>query len=230
MKNRLFKYLITILLLLIVIVPIGYFLIFPNYNTLIGTFHRLDSKRTTYDIFFSFLTHLSPTKDQVLGADEILVENISIEEYVGSVSEIDPILEELDTKLYINSISVEGEIFQGPDSRTMDKGFWHFPASVYPGQQGNSVIISHRYLHIPPAKDTFYNLDKVRKGDSIVVEQEDNQYRYIVSEVKVVEKNDVSVLQDSLDHQITLITCTPLWTSKQRLAVIGKLDKLYQKT
>ncbi len=230
MKNRLFKYLITILLLLIVIVPIGYFLIFPNYNTLIGTFHRLDSKRTTYDIFFSFLTHLSPTKDQVLGADEILVENISIEEYVGNVSEIDPILEELDTKLYINSISVEGGIFQGPDSRTMDKGFWHFPASVYPGQQGNSVIISHRYLHIPPAKDTFYNLDKVRKGDSIVVEQEDNQYRYIVSEVKVVEKNDVSVLQDSLDHQITLITCTPLWTSKQRLAVIGKLDKLYQKT
>jgi sortase A len=230
MKNRLFKYLITILLLLIVIVPIGYFLIFPNYNTLIGTFHRLDSKRTTYDIFFSFLTHLSPTKDQVLGADEILVENISIEEYVGSVSEIDPILEELDTKLYINSINVEGGIFQGPDSRTMDKGFWHFPASVYPGQQGNSVIISHRYLHIPPAKDTFYNLDKVRKGDSIVVEQEDNQYRYIVSEVKVVEKNDVSVLQDSLDHQITLITCTPLWTSKQRLAVIGKLDKLYQKT
>lgn len=230
MKNRLLKYLITILLLLIVTVPIGYFLIFPNYNTLIGTFHRLDSQRITYDIVFSFLTHLSPTKDQVLGVDEILVENVSIEEYVGSIKEIDPILEELNSKLYINSINVEGNIFQGADSRTMDKGFWHFPTSVYPGQQGNSVIISHRYLHIPPAKDTFYNLDKVRKGDSIVIEQGDSSYTYIVSEVKVVEKNDVSVLQDSLDHQITLITCTPLWTSKQRLAVIGKLDKLYQKT
>jgi sortase A len=230
MKNRLSKYLITILVLIAVIVPIGYFLIFPNYNTVIGTFHRLDTKRTTYDIFFSFLTHLSPTKDQVLGADEILVDDISIEEYLGNVTEIDPILEQLDTKLYIDSINVEGNIFQGVDSHTMDKGFWHFPASVYPGQQGNSVIISHRYLHIPPAKDTFYNLDKVRKGDSILIEQEDNKYTYIVSEVKVVEKNDVSVLQDSLDYQITLITCTPLWTSKQRLAVIGKLDKLYQKT
>lgn len=230
MKNRLSKYLITILILLTVTVPIGYFLIFPNYNTLIGTFHRLDTKRTSYDIFFSFLTHLSPTKDQVLGADEILIDDISIEEYLGEISEINPILEQLDTKLYIDSINVEGNIFQGPDSKTMDKGFWHFPASVYPGQQGNAVIISHRYLHIPPAKDTFYNLDKVRKGDSILIEQEDNTYTYIVSEVKVVEKNDVSVLQDSSDYQITLITCTPLWTSKQRLAVIGKLDKLYQKT
>jgi sortase A len=83
---------------------------------------------------------------------------------------------------------------------------------------------------MPPAKDTFFNLDKVKKGDNIVVQQEGNKYTYIVSEVKIVEKNDISVLQDTTEHQITLITCTPLWTSKQRLAVIGKLDKLYQKT
>jgi sortase A len=125
---------------------------------------------------------------------------------------------------------VEGNIFQGRDSNTMDRGFWHFPTSAYPGQQGNSVIIAHRYLYLPPAKNTFFNLDKVKKGDNIVVEQEGNKYTYIVSEVKVVEKNDISVLQDTTEHQITLITCTPLWTSHQRLAVIAKLDKLYQKT
>ena len=73
-------------------------------------------------------------------------------------------------------------------------------------------------------------MDKVKKGDSVVIEQENDKYTYIVSDVKIVEKNDVSVLQNSDDYQITLITCTPLWTSHQRLVVTGKLDKLYQKT
>ena len=230
MKKRLTSYLITIFLLLLVFLPIGYFLILPNYNSTIGLFKRINAKRSSYDIYFSLLTDISPTQQQVLGTSEVLVEDASIEEYLGQVDDIDPILERINTKLYIDSIDVEGDVFQGKDSHTMDKGFWHFPTSVYPGQQGNSVIIAHRYLHLPPAKNTFFNLDKVKKGDNIVVQQDGSEYTYIVSEVKVVEKNDISVLQDSTEHQMTLITCTPLWTSHQRLAVIAKLDKLYQKT
>ena len=230
MKKKITKYLITIFLLLLITIPLGYFLIFPNYNTLIGSIQRLDTKRIAYDIYFSFLTEISPTKEQVLGTNSILVENSSIEEYLDDSIEIDPILEKLNTQLHIDSVDIEGNIFQGINSKTMDKGFWHFPTSVYPGQKGNSVIISHRFLHVPPAKDTFFNLDKVKKGDSVVIEQENDKYTYIVSDVKIVEKNDVSVLQNSDDYQITLITCTPLWTSHQRLVVTGKLDKLYQKT
>jgi len=230
MMKKLPKYLITIVLLLLILIPIGYFLIFPNYNTLIGSIQRIDSKRISYDIYFSFLIELSPTKEQVLGTNSILAEEGSIEEYLDEDIEINLILEKLNTKLSINSVNIEGNIFQGITSQTMDKGFWHFPASVYPGQKGNAVIISHRYLHMPPAKDTFFNLDKVKKGDSIIVQQRNDKFTYIVSEVRIVEKNDISVLQDTNDYQITLITCTPLWTSKQRLVVIAKLDKLYQKT
>jgi sortase A len=230
MKKHIKKYLITISLILIVLIPIGYFLIFPNYNTLIGSFKRIDPKRGAYDIYFSLLTDIAPTQKQILGTNQILIEEGSIEEYLEDINDVNPILEELNTQLSISSVDVEGGVVQGQDSTTMDRGFWHFPTSVYPGQQGNSVIIAHRFLHIPPAKNTFYNLDKVRKGDSIVVEQDNNKYTYIVSETRVVEKNDISVLQATTEHQITLITCTPLWTSDKRLVVIGKLDKLYQKT
>jgi sortase A len=230
MKKQITKYLITLFLLLLIIIPISYFIIFPNYNSLIGTFKRISLERGAYDIYFSLLTDIAPTKEQVLGTNSILIKEGNIEEYIDTDKEIDPILEELDTKLYIESIDVEGNLFQGSDSKTMDKGFWHFPTSSYPGQKGNAVIIAHRYLNLPPAKDTFFNLDKVRKGDKIVIDQKENSYTYIVSEIRIVEKNDISVLQDTTEHQITLITCTPLWTSDQRLAVIGKLDKLYQKT
>jgi sortase A len=112
----------------------------------------------------------------------------------------------------------------------MNKGFWHFPSSNLPGQKGNMVVIGHRYAKLPPNKDTFFNLDKVKVGDKIEVVQNDNQFTYIVTETKVVEKNDISVLQDYSDYRITLITCSPLWTSKQRLVIVGKLDKLYKNT
>ncbi len=83
----------------------------------------------------------------------------------------------------------------------------------------------------PPNKGySFFNLDKVKVGDKIEVVQNDNQFTYIVTETKVVEKNDISVLQDYSDYRITLITCSPLWTSKQRLVIVGKLDKLYKNT
>ena len=230
MKKQFYKYLITIFLLLLLFVPISYFLIIPNYNTLVGTFKRIDSRRYTYDLYFSLLTTVAPTREQVLGTSQVLVEDTSIEEYLDESKDIDPILEKLHTKLEIDSINVEGNIFQGNTSKTLDRGFWHFPISKYPGQKGNVVIISHRYLHLPPSKNTFFNLDKVRKGDSISFTQDGDNYNYIVSEIKIVEKNDISVIQESSDYRVTLITCTPLWTSHQRLVVIGKLDKLYQKT
>jgi LPXTG-site transpeptidase (sortase) family protein len=86
----------------------------------------------------------------------------------------------------------------------MNKGFWHFPSSNLPGQKGNMVVIGHRYAKLPPNKDTFFNLDKVKVGDKIEVVQNDNQFTYIVTETKVVEKNDISVLQDYSDYRITL--------------------------
>lgn len=224
------KYLLTIILVTTILLPIGYFLIFPNYNTVIGGVQRISVDRYAYELYFSFLTNLTPTHDQVLGVNQVLAEEGSIEEYLGTVDSIDPILENLDTKLLIDSINVKGDIFQGRDSNTMDKGFWHFPTSVYPGQRGNSVIIGHRYLKMPPARDTFFNLDKVKRGDTISILQDGANYNYIVSEIRIVESNDISVIQDSDEYQLTLITCTPLWSSEKRLVVIGKLDKLYQKT
>ena len=111
----------------------------------------------------------------------------------------------------------------------MDSGFWHFPISKYPGQKGNAVIIGHRFLNLPPAKDTFFNLDKVKIGDEIVLKHDEGEWKYIVTEIKIVDENDISVVKDTDDYRLTLITCTPLWTSEKRLVVIAKLDKLYQK-
>ena len=107
-----------------------------------------------------------------MGISDTTSTNESIEESLGSNIQLEQkVLEELKTKIKISSIEVEGYVYEVIDAKTMDIGFWHFPISQYPGQKGNSVIIGHRYAKLPPDKDTFFNLDKVKIGDRITVEQ-----------------------------------------------------------
>ena len=229
--KKILKSIMTVILIVLILAPLGYFIIYPNYNTLIGPIKRFDVQRSAQEITFQILTQLVPTRDKVLG---VAIEDdnfLTIEESIGKDFVLEEkFLENLDTKITINSIEVEGKVYEGTDSITMDRGFWHFPISRLPGQKGNMVIIGHRYAKLPPNRDTFFNLDKVKIGDSIEVLQNNNQFTYIVTDTKVVEKNDVSILQDYSDYRITLITCTPLWTANQRLVIVAKLDKLYKNT
>jgi len=138
-------------------------------------------------------------------------------------------LEDRETGIYINSALVDTGIVDGQDAFAMERGPWHFPLSSYPGEKGNFVVIGHRFAEIPPSTNTFFNLDKVNIGDKIEIVQEGGiEYTYTVVESKVVDKTDRTVLGDFGDHRITLITCEPLWTSDERLIVVGLLDKAYQ--
>ena len=225
------KRIVTVILIAVIFIPVFYFIIYPNYNTVIGPIKRFDIQRSANEITFQILTRLVPTRDKVLGVSVENDNNITIEESIGKDFVIEEkILENLNTKVIVNSIEIEGSIYEGVDSNTMNKGFWHFPTSSLPGQKGNVVVIGHRYAKLPPNKDTFFNLDKVKVGDSIEVIQNNNKFTYIVTDTIIVEKNDTSILQDYSDYRITLITCTPLWTANQRLVIVGKLDKLYKNT
>jgi LPXTG-site transpeptidase (sortase) family protein len=227
---------ITLLLILLVLSPAFFFILYPNYNNLVLAFNSFDFYNISKEASVKILTQISPNKEryheQVLGAT-------SIEESLkGAEINLDrKVLEELNTTIQIETINIEGRIVQGESSLRMNDGFWHFPTTSFPGEKGNSVIIGHRFLHLPPRKDTFFNLEDIKIGESVVVSQntdpndttKEEHLNYIVVETKIVEANDVSVIQQTDDYRLTLITCTPLWTSEKRFVVIAKLDKLYKR-
>lgn len=223
------KITITLFLILLALTPILSLIIYPNYNNALLTINSFNIYNLSKETSVRVLTEISPPKDryeqQVLGYT-------SIEESLANteINLEEKILEDLDTTLSIETLNIEGEIAQGESSLTMNDGFWHFPTSVFPGERGNTVIIGHRFLHLPPRKDTLFNLEDIKIGEKITISQTDsNNLTYMVVEIKEVEPNDVSVIQESQDHRLTLITCTPLWTSEKRLVVIAKLDKLYKR-
>ncbi len=131
--------------------------------------------------------------------------------------------EEQKTILEIPSADIRIPIVEGETEDAMYRGAWHFPKSPPLNSGGNTVIFAHRFYKVPPEKDTFYSLDKVGVGDSVTITNKKGDiYKYRVIETKVVAKNDRSILEDSNSEILTLVTCTPLWTSDKRLVVIAQ--------
>ncbi|OGM99799.1 MAG: hypothetical protein A3B91_02115 [Candidatus Yanofskybacteria bacterium RIFCSPHIGHO2_02_FULL_41_29] len=128
-------------------------------------------------------------------------------------------------RLLIVDVNINMPVFLGETEKTLNKGGWLFPTTSRPELGGNSVIFGHRYMYRPPKSNTFWNLDKVEIGDEMILTWRSKEYKYKVFEIKIVEPTDLSVIRQTSDARLTVITCTPLFSTKQRLVVIGKLIK-----
>ncbi|MFE2724511.1 class E sortase [Kitasatospora sp. NPDC059327] len=96
---------------------------------------------------------------------------------------------------------------------------------------GNFALAAHRDGH--GAK--FHDLDAVRKGAAIVVETKDKWYVYQVdSTLPETSKYDTGIVApvpkgsgyQGPGRYITLTTCTPVYTSRYRMAVWGSLVRV----
>lgn len=124
-------------------------------------------------------------------------------------------------KLVIPRIFVDQPVLEGPNIYTANKGIWRLPSSSTPDQGGNTVLIGHRFLY-SHNQAVFYNLDKMQVGDKLAVFWNEQKYVYQVSEVKTVSPEQTDIEAPTEDARLTLYTCTPLWTSKDRLVVVAK--------
>jgi LPXTG-site transpeptidase (sortase) family protein len=103
------------------------------------------------------------------------------------------------------------------------------PVSGMPGDFGNLFLTGHSsYYKWDPGryKDVFALLHEVIPGDIVYVYWEGRRYTYRISEKKVVPPTAVGVLSQPKDKKIlTLMTCTPVGTNKNRLILVGELKE-----
>lgn len=130
-----------------------------------------------------------------------------------------PIPEE--NRLVLPTIYLNEEIFEGNGRQTLSKGLWRIPGTSTPDKGGNTVVAGHRFTYAGPA--VFYHLDKIKVGDYFALYWEGEEYDYEVGSVKVVSPLDVGITQNTVIPTITLYTCTPLWSAKDRLVVTAFL-------
>jgi len=102
------------------------------------------------------------------------------------------------------------------DRENLNKGPAHLAGSALPGQPGNCVIAGHRTTYSRP----FFSLDTMEEGDEIVlVDLSRNTYSYQVTQVLIVEPDDVWVMEPTSEPSTTLIACHPLFSARKRIVV-----------
>ncbi len=90
-----------------------------------------------------------------------------------------------------------------------------------PGQNGNMVLSGH--ISSPAEGNVFHGLPELKTGEGVVVATEERQYLYRVTDVKTVTPDQVSVLDQTPDPTVTLITCVPDGIYSHRLVVTARL-------
>ena len=135
-------------------------------------------------------------------------------------------------RLYIPKLKLHWVVVQGVTPKDLLKAPGHYPDSAMPGKVGNFSVAGHRMPRV------FWDLDKMRNGDAIYVEDRTHWYRYEVTELKIVSPQAVEVVAPvpgkpgvkPKDAMLTLTTCNPKWDNYERLIVHAKLIQTLDKS
>ncbi len=107
----------------------------------------------------------------------------------------------------------------------LKRGLGHFPSTPLPGQFGNSAFAGHRTTFGAP----LFHIDRIKAGDEIIVTTITNQrYVYVVDQApRVISAQDAGVIltTDPSVARLTITSCHPKYSAKQRIVVSAVLDE-----
>jgi sortase A len=133
----------------------------------------------------------------------------------GQTVEGDPL-----TRIVIPAIEVNTVVVEGTGASALRAGAGHYPNTPLPGEEGNVAIAGHRTTYGKP----FANLDHLKPGDDIVLETPIGKNVYKVSrDPFVVPNTQWDIISQTPGHTLTLTTCHPKGSAKQRLVVKAEM-------
>jgi sortase A len=110
-------------------------------------------------------------------------------------------------------------VHEGVDRETLKKGPGHMTTTPLPGQPGNAVISGHRTTYGRP----FFDFDQLAPGDRIEIESASGIHVYEVRESQIVLPTDVWVTDERAGGWLTLTTCNPKFSARERLIVFAEM-------
>jgi len=112
-------------------------------------------------------------------------------------------------------------VFQGTTTSVLARGVGHYVKSVLPGTANNSILAGHR--------DTvFSHLGALKIGDPIIVTEQNGIFTFVVKKIRIVDKNDQTVIVPTTAATLTLSTCYPFiyfGNAPKRYVVVATIVK-----
>ncbi len=125
------------------------------------------------------------------------------------------------TRLKIPAIGVDVVVVEGTTQSALRAGAGHYPQTPLPCEPGNVAIAGHRTTYGKP----FHNLDLLKPGDTITLETPIGSCTYkMVAPPFVVSPTETSVVDATPVPTLTLTTCHPKGSARQRLIVQARLQ------
>jgi sortase A len=124
-------------------------------------------------------------------------------------------------RIELPSIGVSEYVVEGTDVASLRKGPGHYPETPLPGDPGTAAIAGHRTTYGAP----FRKIDQLERGEPITVDMPDGRFVYRVQRTKIVDDQDLSVLEGVGYQRLMLSACHPLYSAAQRVIVYARLQR-----
>ena len=131
-------------------------------------------------------------------------------------AELPPVLGVLE----VPSVGLKVPVYSTNTELVMDRGAGIIDGMAYPHEPGNIGISGHRDGYFRVLKD-------VQVGDTIVLQSLEGEKRFKINATKVVAIKDTTLLRDTDDQTVTLVTCYPFYFvghAPKRFIVTASLD------
>ncbi|MED5265298.1 MAG: sortase [Actinomycetota bacterium] len=131
-------------------------------------------------------------------------------------------------QLTIPVLNLSKTVVSGVGVEALRKGPGHYSYTPLPGMPGNSAIAGHRTTWGAP----FGDINKLEPGDEILIQTVQGSFTYRVVEQMggrghfIISPYRLDVLDQNFDtypNRLTLISCHPKLTARQRIIVVAEL-------
>ena len=167
-------------------------------------------------LYGAAMSHLAVAQFRAASSSNRLWDSARIRAYRASLNVAFPAPEAI---LRVPKAHIEVPILEGTSDLTLNRGVGHIAGTALPGQPGNIAVTGHR--------DGFFRgLKDIVPGDIIEVVQHNHTDTYIIRTTRIVAPSDTSVLKQTPDATLTLITCYPFYyvgSAPQRFIVQATL-------
>lgn len=123
--------------------------------------------------------------------------------------------------MFIPRLKMRSPIVEGVTDPMFDIGMGHWPGTAMPGERGNAVYGGHRTAGPAP----LYYVERLKVGDPIVILKGLKRVEYRVISKRIVKPTALWITHQSSGSMLTLFSCHPRGSTKQRYVIQALLKK-----
>jgi sortase A len=123
--------------------------------------------------------------------------------------------------MFIPRLKMRSPIVEGVTDPMFDLGIGHWPGTAMPGERGNAVYGGHRTAGPAP----LYYVERLQVGDPIIILKGLKKVEYRVISKRIVKPTALWITHQSSGSMLTLFSCHPRHSTKQRYVIQAILKK-----